>query len=151
MRFALPVLLFLATIAYALGITLPLIRVEKLYFFTEEPSLVGMIAALWQGGDPFLAILIALFSVVFPAIKLMMLHLAAHKGGAAHDLVPGWLRGLSNWSMLDVVLVALVVFAAKTSGLAAAFTQPGLWFFALSVVLTVLAAGLLKRERSAGA
>ncbi len=37
--------------------------------------------------------------------------------------------------MLDVVLVALVIFAAKTSGLATAFTQPGLWFFAASAVL----------------
>jgi paraquat-inducible protein A len=48
--------------------------------------------------------------------------------------------------MLDVVLVALVVFAAKTSGLATAFTKPGLWFFAASVVLTAMASAVLKRR-----
>ena len=41
--------------------------------------------------------------------------------------------------MLDVLLVALVIFAAKTSGLAAAITQPGLWFFAASTVLAAVA------------
>ena len=54
--------------------------------------------------------------------------MAASHAATGHS---GWLRALSNWSMLDVVLVALVIFAAKTSGLATAFTQPGLWFFAL--------------------
>lgn len=147
MRLAPPILLFVATFAFALGVTLPLLRVERLYFFTDEPSLTGMVAALWRGGDPLLAIVIALFSIVFPAIKLMLLHIAAHSGRAAHDRLPQWLRGLSNWSMLDVVLVALVIFAAKTSGLATAFTKPGLWFFALSVVLTVAVSGLLRRER----
>ena len=47
--------------------------------------------------------------------------------------------------MLDVVLVALVIFAAKTSGLATAFTKPGLWFFAASVVLTATASAFVKR------
>lgn len=143
MRLAPPILLFVATFAFALGVTLPLIRVERLYFFTQEPSLTGMVAALWRGGDPLLAIVIALFSIVFPTVKLMLLHIAAHSGRAAHDRLPHWLRGLSNWSMLDVVLVALVIFAAKTSGLATAFTRPGLWFFAASVVLTVAVSGLL--------
>ncbi|WP_187972529.1 paraquat-inducible protein A [Aquibium microcysteis] len=150
MRLAPPLLLFVATAAFALGVTLPLIRVERLYFFTEEPSLAGMVAALWQGGDPLLATIIALFSIVFPAVKLMLLHVASHSGAAAHDRLPSWLRGLSNWSMMDVVLVALVIFAAKTSGLAAAFTKPGLWCFALSVILTVAVSALLRRERSAG-
>ena len=48
--------------------------------------------------------------------------------------------------MMDVILVAIIVFAAKTSGLASAFTLPGLWFYAASVVLTVAAAALLKAE-----
>jgi paraquat-inducible protein A len=147
MRLAPPILLFVATVAFALGVTLPLIRIERLYFFTEEPSLVGIIAALWRGGDPLLAIVIALFSVVFPSVKLLLLHVAAHSGRAAHDRLPAWLRGLSNWSMLDVVLVALVIFTAKTSGLATAFTRPGLWFFTLSVVLTVAVSALLRNEQ----
>lgn len=145
MRAILPLLLFAATIAFALGVTLPLIRIERFFLFSDEPSLVRLVAGLWTGGDPLLAVLIGLFSIGFPAVKLALLHVAAHGGPDAARAVPGWLRGLSNWSMLDVVLVALVIFAAKTSGLASAFTRPGLWFFAMSVVLTAAASALLRR------
>ena len=44
--------------------------------------------------------------------------------------------------MMDVMLVALVIVAAKTSGMASAFTQPGLWFYAASAIM----AGLLQMK-----
>jgi len=143
----LPLLLFLATLAFALGIVLPLIEVERLFLFTDTPSLLGIVDALFRQGEMVLAALIALFSIGFPALKLALLHVAAYGNGALR--VPAWLRMLSNWSMLDVVLVALVIFAAKTSGVASAFARPGLWFFAASVVLTVAAAALVKRRDAA--
>lgn len=145
MRRLLPSILFLASVCFALGIALPLIHVERLFFFSDEPSLAGMVAALWAGGDWLLAAIIGLFSIAFPAMKLALLHNAAYGRPETEAGIPGWFRALSNWSMLDVVLVALVIFAAKTSGLAAAFTKPGLWFFAASVLLTATASALIKR------
>lgn len=146
MRRLLPPLLFAATICFTLGIVLPLIRMERLFLFADEPSLVAMVLGLWAGGDMLLAAIVGLFSIVFPALKLGLLHVAAYDGAEGHRLVPGWFKALSRWSMLDVVLVALVIFAAKTSGLATASTQPGLWFFAASVILTAAASGLVKAE-----
>ncbi|MBX3579523.1 MAG: paraquat-inducible protein A [Rhizobiaceae bacterium] len=143
-RALLPALLYLATLSFALGVTLPLLRVERLFFFTQEPSLVGIVAALWADGDRLLSLVIGLFSLVFPAMKLGLLHHAAY--GPPASALPAWMRALANWSMLDVVLVALVIFAAKTSGVAKAFTQPGLWFFAASVVLTAAASAIAKRN-----
>jgi paraquat-inducible protein A len=144
MRLVIPLILFLATLCFALGIVQPLIRVERLFVFADEPSLVGIVSGLWNEGDAGLAIIVAAFSLVFPAIKLALLHIAAYGGREASGTIPRWFRALSNWSMLDVVLVALVIFAAKTSGVATAFTKPGLWFFAASVVLTAAASSLLK-------
>ncbi|PSM17316.1 MULTISPECIES: paraquat-inducible protein A [Nitratireductor] len=146
MRYLLPVLLFAATLCFALGIVLPLLRVDRLLVFTEEPSLVGLVFGLWTAGDWLLALLVGLFSIALPTLKLGLLHVAAYAGDGAHRSVPRWLAALSNWSMLDVVLVALVIFAAKTSGLAAAAAQPGLWFFAASVVLTATAAALVRHR-----
>lgn len=146
MRRLLPLVLFAATVSFALGIVLPLIRMERLLVFTDEPSLIMMVAGLWAEGDILLAAIVGLFSIAFPAVKLGLLHIAAYDGPEGHRLVPGWFRALSRWSMLDVVLVALVVFAAKTSGLAAASTQPGLWFFAASVLLTAAASALAKAD-----
>jgi len=55
---------------------------------------------------------------------------------------------LSKWSMMDVMLVAIVIFAAKTSGLAQAFTQPGLWFYAASAILAGALQGVVRPARA---
>ena len=142
----LPLVLFAATFSLALGLVLPLISVERLFVFAEEPSLLAMIAGLWSAGDRLLAVVIGLFSVALPSLKLALLHLATYGGKARAARIPGWFRALANWSMLDVLLVALVIFAAKTSGFATAFTKPGLWFFAASVLLTVATSYMLKKR-----
>jgi paraquat-inducible protein A len=148
MRALLPLILYVATLAFGLGVTLPLIRIERLFVFTDEPSLIGIVVGLWTEGDWLLSVIVCLFSLVFPAVKLGLLHLAAYGGEQSPVAVPAWFKAISNWSMLDVVLVALVIFAAKTSGFATAFTQPGLWFFAASVILTAAASSIARREKA---
>lgn len=140
MRRHLPLILFAATLAFGLGVTLPLVSIDRLYLFTNKPSLLEMIGGLWSSGDLALAGVIALVSVLFPALKLIMLHYAAYAEDGFR--LPHWLHALSNWSMLDVVLVALVVFAAKTSGLASAAALPGFWLFATAAILTSIASAL---------
>ncbi len=46
MRFLLPAVLCGATFSFALGITLPLIRVDRFLILSDEPSLVAMVASL---------------------------------------------------------------------------------------------------------
>lgn len=130
-----PYLLMISAISFGLGITLPLVRFEKLYFFAENPSLLGIVSGLWSDGGIALAIIVALFSILFPIVKMGMAFRSAVHGG----IMPKWANVLSKWSMMDVLLVALVVFAAKTSGLATAISQPGIWFYALSVVALAVA------------
>ena len=66
----------------------------------------------------------------------------AYGKGFVHRLLPL----LSRWSMMDVMLVAVVIVAAKTSGLASAFTQPGLWFYAASAIAAGLLQGLIAKS-----
>ncbi len=141
MRYLLPLLLLISAVSFGLGITLPLIRFEKLYFFAETPSLLGVVTGLWNKGDVGLAALVAAFSLLFPLVKLFTVFEAAFGSGK----FPAWAGALSKWSMMDVLLVAILVFAAKTSGLATAVSQPGIWFFALSTVTAAIAAGMVKR------
>lgn len=139
-------LLFAATFCFALGISLPLIEVDRLWLFSEQPSLVGIVVGLWEAGDAGLSVLIATFSLALPALKLLLLHLAAFNGSFAAKGIASRLHTLARWSMLDVVLVAIVVFAAKTSGLATAISRPGLWFFAASVILTAAVSSIAKHN-----
>ena len=139
----LPLVLFAATVCFALGISQPLLRVDRLLLFSDEPTLVEVVSALAREGDLPLAIVIGLFSIGLPALKLALLHMAAYGRGTP---LPNWLPALSKWSMLDVVLVALVIFAAKTSGLADAASRAGLWFFAASSLLTALVSALARKN-----
>ncbi len=150
MKWIIAPLLFAATFSFALGITLPLIEIDRLWLFTEEPSLIAIVSGLWNTGDFTLSILIAVFSLGLPVLKLLLVHLAAFGGSASASRLTGQIHSLARWSMLDVVLVAIVIFAAKTSGLATAISKPGLWFFALSVALTAAASSLARPERENG-
>lgn len=139
-------LLLIAAISFGLGISLPLMRFEKLWLFSETPSLIEIISDLWTQNEVLLAGIILAFSIVFPIVKLW----CAFQAVVGNKAVPVWATALSKWSMLDVLLVAIVVFAAKTSGLASAASQPGLWFFALSAVSVAMATiGTSKRGRKA--
>jgi paraquat-inducible protein A len=145
-RSFIPLFLFIATFSLALGMTMPLMNVSRLYFFDENPSLLGIIRSLWAGGDWLLASVVGLFSVILPVTKLAVAQLAAAQVPAAAHVLHRWIGFLSKWSMLDVLLVALVIFGAKTSGLATAIAQPGLWFFTASAILSALATHLIVRE-----
>lgn len=136
-----------ASFAFALGITLPLMRFESFYLFSTDASLVEVILSLWSGGDGLLALLVGLVSIAFPLVKLLLVaaEQLAKDGAAREGLLDRLVPVLSKWSMMDVLLVAIVIFATKTSGLAQAFTQPGLWFYAGSS-LAVVALSALDRK-----
>jgi len=141
---AVPVILFAATVCFALGLVLPVAVFESFLIFTERPSLIEVIAGLWGEGDRAIAFVVALFSVAFPAAKLLVLHIAANAPRRLH-----WVERvgvLSKWSMADVLVVALAIFAAKTSGLAEAATQAGIWFYAAATLLSAAAAVILTRR-----
>ncbi|GAB5464139.1 paraquat-inducible protein A [Hoeflea alexandrii] len=125
MRLLLALTLVLAPLCFGLGIVLPLMRFETLYFFNQSPSLLGVIATLWTGDDPVLAVVVGLVSVVFPVVKLVAISAEAVGLARGSGLAMRLLPHLSRWSLMDVVLVALVIVAAKTGGIAEAFSQPG--------------------------
>ncbi|WP_420407141.1 paraquat-inducible protein A [Hoeflea sp.] len=149
MRWMLVATLVLAPLFFALGVVLPLVRFETLYFFDRSPSLLGVVAALWSGDDAVLAIVVALISIVFPVIKMFAITAAALGDGFNSAFARRLLPQLSRWSLMDVVLVALVIVAAKTGGIAQAFSQAGLWFYAASALMAALAHALAERRNAA--
>lgn len=141
-------LLLLACALLALGLKLPLISVEKFWFFGNTVSLLSAISQLWQGGEKSLAALIASFSLVFPVIKLLLLFLVWNledSGSQRHGLHLKWLNTYSKWSMLDVFVVALLVVTLKLGMLAHAQVEFGLYAFAASVILTMLISAWIGR------
>ena len=147
--FLLGLLLIAATVCLALGLTLPIIRLTRFYIWSDVHSLTSIVWELYLWDEVFLAAVIFLFSVVFPFLKLIYLA-ALYSGHRAH---PGyrhrWLKRiawLGKWSMLDVLVLALVIFYVKTTKLADAVSMPGVYLFAGAVVLTMIAHAMVEYE-----
>lgn len=149
MHIIIALLLLSSAVLFGLGISLPLVHFQKLYFFNETPSLIGLFWELLTEGSWIIALVILLFSVLFPLIKLIMVFVSviAPDTQLARSPLTKWAGVLSKWSMMDVLLVALVIFAAKSSGLADAFAQPGLWCYGASAIMGATAAGVIKRTQ----
>jgi paraquat-inducible protein A len=146
------ILIFLLVIAASgcliLGLTLPAVQFTRLYFWSDTHSLTSIITALYKSGEVFLAAVIFIFSVVFPFFKLVYLAaagLVVSRPGMANTKILSRMAWLGKWSMLDVLVLALIVFYAKSAALADASALPGIYFFAASVLLTMIAYGLVGR------
>jgi paraquat-inducible protein A len=141
-----------ATVCLVLGLTLPIMRLTRFYIWTDVHSLVSIVRELYFSGEIFLASIICIFSVIFPFFKLLYLLALysirqVHPGGD-----PGrWLKRiawLGKWSMLDVLVLALVIFYAKATNLADATSMPGIYMFAVAVILTMIANSMIEQELS---
>ena len=143
------VLALAAAVCLVLGLTLPVMKLTRLYFWTDTPSILSIVSALWASGEIFLAGVIFVFSIVFPALKLLYIAMA----GTLTTFDPvhrsRWLKRigwLGKWSMLDVLVLALLVFYAQAIEFADAVSLPGVYFFAASVFLTMIAYSLIDSD-----
>ena len=138
--------LAMAACALPLGLFLPVVETTQLWVFRSSYSLVDTVRALIDEGELALGLLIAVFSLVTPIVKLVLvtaLH-ARPKGSGAGSLAR-WVDRLGKWSLTDVLVVALLIELASGTGLDIA-AQPGLWFFTASAVLLMIASDLVVRD-----
>ncbi|MCB1087321.1 MAG: paraquat-inducible protein A [Verrucomicrobiae bacterium] len=137
-------LLYGSVLAYLLGIVWPLMTIEKKIFgfpFSGDTvSLLSGIAALFSKGDVFLFLILFTFSIAFPVGKFIVLFRLWYHPYAkdrcsqlAHRLAV-----FGKWSMLDVIVVGLLVVIVKIRGLVSVHVHAGVYFFAASVILTML-------------
>ena len=140
-------LLAIAAASFMLGVTMPIVTIERFFFLSDTYSLATMVQALFGDGEWLLGLIVLVFSILLPAAKIMLLSFVLVCG--REQLLSAPLHRLAlavgKWSMLDVLVVALIIFAARASGIASAASQPGLYFFCLSVLAT-MAGGVLARR-----
>jgi paraquat-inducible protein A len=138
-----------ASVCLAFGLTMPILRLTRFYMWTDVHSLVSIVGEMYLRDEIFLAVIIVLFSIVFPVLKLLYLCVLHFGQYIYHGRRVRWLKRaamLGKWSMLDVLLLALVIFYVKTSALTDAVSMSGIYMFAASVVLTMVAHAFIEYE-----
>jgi len=138
-------LLIAAFLMYIPANVVPIMRTASLNDIDDNTILTGVVE-LWVKGSPYLAVIVFTASIVVPMLKFLVMGtlLVSSQRGS------GWAQSqrtklfrlvelIGYWSMLDVFVVSLLTALVRFNLLSRVEPLPGVIFFGLTVVLTMLA------------
>ncbi len=137
------ILIILSIVLLIIGLTLPILTVRQLWNSNTYSILTG-IQNLWQTKYYALAVIIFVFSIIFPIAKLLSLSAVWFirlKDEQRKGLVL-LMEIFGKWSMLDVFVTAIMIVWLKLGAIASAKAENGIYFFAASVLLTMIVSSL---------
>lgn len=139
-------LLFAACVLYIPANLLPIMRTVSFGNITDSTIISGFIL-MWQDGEYPVALVILLASVIVPIVKIVVMlwlcYLAQRPDSAKGKfttqvyLLVDW---VGRWSMVDVLVVAILATLVRFDLLMSVYPGIGALVFAAVVVLTMLAA-----------
>lgn len=120
----------------------------------ESKGVMGSIVKLWESGDVIVALVILLFSVLVPVLKVLSLLFVSvfMENRFTHSIVK-FFKMIGKWSMVDVFVVAvfLVYLTSNNADVSRAEVEVGLYFFLAYVIVSMLvslSADKMLREKS---
>jgi hypothetical protein len=118
----------------------------EVVFQYESRSIIGTARHLASGGNPLVALLLFIFSVLIPVAKLLLSFIAL--GGFAKrskQLAMRSIRFIGKWSMTDVFVVAILLafLSTESKTFTDASLGPGLYFFAGYGLLSLIGGQML--------
>ncbi len=123
------------------AILLPILEVEQLGFKSQSSILSGIIE-LFRHGNYFVAIVVLIFSIIFPLTKIVLLlelsllELFERKQKA---FTLRLMETLGKWSMMDVMLLAFLVMLVKLGEMVSFQFGPAIIAFVLCVAMSMVA------------
>jgi paraquat-inducible protein A len=124
------------------AVFLPILEIEKLGQH-HQSSLIGGILELFRSGNLLVGTIILVFSIVFPLAKIIALIELSWLGALRqrHQAwTYRWMEQIGKWSMMDVMLLALLVMMIKLSDLVQFQFGPAVIAFAMCVAMSMIAA-----------
>jgi paraquat-inducible protein A len=129
-----------ALVLFVPAVLLPMMRLETLGH-AHEASIIDGVSQLLAHDQVFIGLVILVFSLVLPPVKLVALLLVSTRvlpvGGRAR--LYGWVELLGRWGMLDVLVVAVLIAFVKLGETVQIRPGPGLFLFAACVLVSLLA------------
>jgi len=141
-------LLLFATLLLVIGLTSPLMTLSKFVLLNQSFSVLSGTIDLFKGGHLFLFLIIAGFSIVLPAFKIVLLmRLLTPQGRDIQALkrVLHLLHDYGRWAMLDVMVVAVLVVTVKLGAIASIEIHYGLYVFGVATLLIMLITHFVSR------
>ncbi len=130
-----------ALILFWPAVLLPILEVDRLGH-SHSSSIVSGTIELLREGEYFVGVVILLFSIVFPLTKIVLL-LELSLMGLMHQRHKGLtyrvMEHAGRWSMMDVMLLALLVMLVKIGDLVSFHFGPAVITFVLCVAMSMVA------------
>lgn len=141
-----------ATAFYFLGIHTPIFKSTWVWLFEDEMTLVASVRAFMQAGEGFVGIVVLIFTLIFPVIKLIyMFWVTLAVPGHLSLQINKILSVLGKFSMLDVFVVALLLLNMKMeSRVVDMELKLGVVYFTLSILLNMLVSATLVMKAARG-
>jgi paraquat-inducible protein A len=123
------------------AILLPILEIERLGHRHHSSILTGTMDLLTHG-NWFVGVVVLVFSIVFPLLKIVMLlelsllELLHRRHKAATDRI---MEFAGKWSMMDVMLLAFMVMLVKLGSLVDFHFGPAVVAFVLCVAMSMVA------------
>jgi paraquat-inducible protein A len=112
-----------------------------------DSTIMSGVLEFWEAGAWDIALIIFIASIAVPGIKfvaitllLVNVHRNSRWARKERSTLYRFVEVIGYWSMLDVIVVALVASLVKFQALADIEPRPGILFFGLVVVFTMLSA-----------
>jgi paraquat-inducible protein A len=138
--------MFTALVFYIPANLLPVMNTKMVGNGADSTIMSGVIE-FWQHGAWDIALIIFIASIAVPGIKFVALTLLlvtvqrdSQWASKQRSTLYRFVELIGYWSMLDVIVVALVASLVKFQALADIEPRPGILFFGLVVVFTMLSA-----------
>ena len=137
-----PVGLVMAASCLVVGLSLPFMSVQQLFFWEDDYSIFTSIKGMWAAGHYVISVIITIFffSIIFPFAKLITWAVIWYKPLDPESRGKGlpWLGLLGKWPMPDVFVVAILIVLTQSKGYVGATPQAGLYVFAAAILLSML-------------
>jgi len=120
----------------------------------ESKGVIGSIIKLFESGDSVVALVILIFSVIIPLLKVFsLLFISIFIEHHFAERIVKFFKAIGKWSMVDVFVVAvfLVYLTANKGEVSRAEVEVGLYFFLAYVLISMFASmsadKMLKKTR----
>jgi len=130
--------LMLATLFFLLGLFLPMITISKFMVINNSISIISGLAELINEGQLLIFLIVSIFSVLLPICKIGFLFLLLKSNITTtkqHKKLLYLMHEYGRWTMLDVMVVAMLIITVKLGVIASIEVHVGLYLFGFAVLL----------------
>jgi paraquat-inducible protein A len=131
-------LLVLSVILLATGLTAPMLTISQFLVIRSSFSVASGIYELLKNDQVILFMLVSAFSILLPVLKILVLfRLIRQRHSASRNIkkLLHLMHDYGRWSMLDVLVVAILIVAVKLGTIASIQIHYGLTLFGMAVLL----------------